>query len=236
MGPFGISFFASLANGKSHALAASFCYPQLTKKDAMRASNRHTRFSAALISLIAFAATPCAQSPVYPKEVRGYKVERAAVELKQTKAKKTDSKVQTPSDASTSLIQFGNPRVERITPLGISLEIPILVSPVRQKGRIDFLVFDNMMVNGTSVEIDEYHHAFNLPNEKPLTLKEPLRFYVYLPSAVLAAIDELTNAKKEWALTGTVYVFGRFNKNIFRFKRCVPVQLNLMMRNPLRSA
>lgn len=134
------------------------------------------------------------------------------------------------------LIQFGRPRVARITPLGISLEIPVVVSPVRQKGRVDFLVFENMVVNGTSVEIDEYHRAFDLPNDKPRTLKEPLRFYVYLPSAIMAAIDELAGITKEWPITGVVYVFGRFRKSIFRFKRVIPLELNLTIPNPLRSA
>jgi hypothetical protein len=123
----------------------------------------------------------------------------------------------------------------QITPLGISLEIPIVVSPVRQKGRVDFLLFESVTVNGSSVEIDEYHRAFNLPNKVPLTLTEPLRFYVHLPSAAMAAIDEATNSKREWPLTGTVYVFGRFNKSIFRFKRCIPIELNLLVRNPLRN-
>ncbi|HEX6729997.1 MAG TPA: hypothetical protein VF074_08305 [Pyrinomonadaceae bacterium] len=175
------------------------------------------------------------QSTIYPKEIRGYKVERAAVELKQTKVKKPDSKVQTPSQASPSLIQFGNPRVVRLTPLGISLEIPIVVSPVRQKGRVDFLVFESITVNGTSVQIDEYHRRFNLPNKEPLALTEPLRFYAHLPTAVLGAIVELTNAKKEWPVTGTVYVFGHFNRSIFRFKRCIPVELNITIPNPLQK-
>jgi hypothetical protein len=177
--------------------------------------------------------TAFGQSTIYPKEIRGYKVVRAAVELKQTKVRNPDTKAQTPSQPSTSLIQFGKPRIVRITPLGISLEIPIVVSPVRQKGRVDFLVFESITVNGTSVQIDEYHGRFNLPNKEPLALTEPLRFYAYLPTAVLAGIDELTNNRKEWPVTGTVYVFGRFNKSIFRFKRCIPLELNLTIPNPL---
>ena len=187
----------------------------------------------------------------YPKEIRGYKVERAAVELKESKNKKsqsseqkTESNSSSPTksndnqnkDAPTPLIQFGSPRVARITPLGISLEIPVVVSPVRQKGRVDFLVFENMVVNGTSVDIDEYHRAFDLPNNKPLTLKEPLRFYVYLPSAILAAIDELGASAKRWPITGVVYIFGKFKKSIFRFKRVIPIELNLTVPNPLKGA
>lgn len=195
----------------------------------------HKQISLVVGVLVVCTSTALTQSVTYPKEIRGYKVERRSVELKESKTKKLDSKNQKPSDSSTPLIQFGNPRVASATPLGISLEIPVVVSPVRQRGRIHFLVFENMTVNGTSVQIDEYHRAFNLPNEKPLTLNEPLRFYVNLPTAAVAAIDALTNSKMEWPVTGTVYVFGRFNKSIFRFKRCIPVELNLMVRNPLRN-
>jgi hypothetical protein len=182
-----------------------------------------------------------AQAITYPKEIRGYKVERAAVELKENKNQNAKSsadsstKQQTANGQSRQLIQFGSPRVASVTPLGVSLEIPVVVSPVKQKGRVDFLVFENMKVNGTSVEIDEYHRAFDLPNKKPLTLKEPLRFYVYLPNAILAAIDELSSSAKQWPITGVVYVFGGFNKSIFRFKRVIPVEINLKTPNPLRE-
>ena len=181
-----------------------------------------------------------AQAITYPKEIRGYKVERAAVELKQNRNQNAktggnSSTKQAQNDQSGQLIQFGSPRVASVTPLGISLEIPVVVSPVKQKGRVDFLVFKKMKVNGTSVEIDEYHRAFDLPNKKPLTLKEPLRFYVYLPSAIMVAIDELSSSTKEWPITGVVYVFGRFNKSIFRFKRVIPVEINLTTPNPLHE-
>ena len=189
----------------------------------------HNYHSFALLLLITVAPSLSAQSMTDPKEIRGYKVERAAVELKETKQKNQQQGL------APQLIQFGDPRVAGVTPLGITLEIPVVVSPVKQKGRVDFLVFEKMKVNGTSVEIDEYHRAFDLPNNKPLTLKEPLRFYVYLPNAILAAIDELSSSVKDWPITGVVYVFGKFNKSIFRFKRVIPIEVNLTTRNPLRE-
>lgn len=212
----------------------------LTLPKAMRAFASHTRVFALLI-VVAASSTLLAQSTSYPKEIRGYKVERAAVELKEDKNRNAKSnadsatKRQTPSDQLGQLIQFGNPRVASVTPLGIGLEIPVVVSPVKQKGRVDFLVFEKMKVNGTSVVIDEYHRAFDLPSKKPLTLKEPLRFYVYLPNAILAAIEELSSSVKEWPITGVVYVFGRFNKSIFRFKRVIPIEINLTTPNPLQN-
>lgn len=176
-------------------------------------------------------ATSNAQTRSYPKEIRGYKVERTVVEVRKPKKARN-----TPADSDVDqLIQFGEPTLARMTPLGVTLEIPIVVAPIKQSGHVAFLVFEDMVVNGTSVEIDEYHRAFDLPNKKPLTLNEPLRFYIYLPSAVLATVGDWADSKETWPVTGRVYVFGKFKKSLFSFKRCVPVELNLTMRNPLRE-
>jgi hypothetical protein len=185
-----------------------------------------------LLLILAWSMGTHAQKGVYPKEIRGYKVEVAAVEVKKTDE---DQENQKGPESDPDLLLFGDPHLARVTPLGISLEIPLVVSPVRQKGRVDFMVFEDMVVNGTSVEIDEYHDAFELPNTNRLTLKEPLKFYLYLPQAVLAVVDELGNSKETWPVTGRVYVFGKFKKSLFSFKRCIPVDLNLTIRNPLRD-
>src|SRR5262249_35073290 len=110
------------------------------------------------------------------------------------------------------LIRFGQPQLARVTPLGITFEVPIVVAPVKQSGHVDFLVFEEMVINGRSVNIDEYHHSFDLPNKTPLTLRNPLRIYIYLSSALLAAIGEWTDSKEVWPVTGRVYVFGKFKK------------------------
>ena len=195
------------------------------------------------------------QPRTYPKEIRGYKVERTVVEVKKPETKneksgnaksqrgndganqtanQTESSTDPDSDVD-ALIQLGQPQLARVTPLGITFEVPIVVSPVKQSGHVDFLVFEDMVVNGTSVDIDEYHHAFDLPNKQPLTLRQPLRFYIYLPSAVLAALGDWSDSKETWPVTGRVYVFGKFKKGPFSFKRVVPVELNVSMRNPLKS-
>jgi hypothetical protein len=205
------------------------------------------------VLLLLVTCTPAlAQTRSYPKEIRGYKVERTAIEIKKPESKNGKSRASQPnqntsnnegqteeqkvseSDVDT-LIQFGQPQLARVTPLGITFKVPIVVAPVAQKGRVEFLMFEDMSVNGTSVEIDEYHRAFDLPNKKPSTLREPLSFYIYLPRAVIAAVDEWGNSKETWPVTGRVYVFGKFKKGPFSFKRCVPVELNVTMRNPLRA-
>jgi hypothetical protein len=185
-----------------------------------------------------------AQPSAYPKEIRGYKVERAAVEMKTSaNGSKTDksrdpapgSDAPPASDGVDQLITFSAPELARITPLGITFNVAVVVAPVKQSGHVHFLFFENMQVNGHSVEIEDYDHAFDLPNKQPMTLRDPLRFYIYSPTAVLAAADEWSNSKETWPVTGRVYVCGKFKKSIFSFKRCVPVELNLKMRNPLRG-
>lgn len=185
--------------------------------------------------LINFAPNLFAQTPTYPKEIRGYKVERKAVEVKKLKKQSKDTTESYSDSEVDRLIQFGQPLLTRATPLGITLEIPIVVTPIKQSGHVDFLVFEDIVVNGTSVEIDDYHHSFDLPNNQPLTLRDPLSLYIYLPSAVFATIDELSDSKETWPVTGRVYVFGKFKKLLFSFKRCVPVEVNFTMRNPLRA-
>jgi hypothetical protein len=214
------------------------------------------RLAAITVGVLMFvcgATTALLQIRTYPKEIRGYKVERTVVDVKKPEAKSgktaddqsprenNNSDGQTNADPDSEshvdeLIQLGKPQLARVTPLGITFEVPIVVSAVKQSGHVDFLVFEDMVVNGTSVDIDEYHHSFDLPNKQPLTLREPLRFYIYLPSALLAALGDWSDTKETWPVTGQVYVFGKFKKGIFSFKRVVPVELNLSMGNPLRKS
>ena len=214
---------------------------------------RRRLISGALFVLLAIVTTAFAQTRPYPNEIRGYKVERAAVELKSTVNKKEPKNVkpqsdnQDPSNPNQSpsptgsdgnvdqLITFGRPELGRVTPLGITLDIPIVVAPIKQSGHVDFLLFEDMTVNNHSIEIDEYHRAFELPNKRMLTLREPLRFFISTPVAALAAVDEWSNSKETWPVTGRVYVCGKFKKFLFSFKRCVPVELALAMKNPLNS-
>jgi hypothetical protein len=204
-----------------------------------------------VLLLVCSAISALPQARPYPKEIRGYKVELTVVEVK-----KPESKAQRPRRVNAQnqsnetnqndnvtdfdgevdqLIRLGQPQLVRATPLGFTLEVPIVVSPVKQSGHVDFLIFEDMVVNGTPVNIDEYQHTFDLPNKDPLTLRDPLRFYIYLPSALLAALGDWSDAKETWPVTGRVYVFGKFKKSVFSFKRVVPVELNLTMRNPLRE-
>jgi hypothetical protein len=198
-----------------------------------------------LLSVFTFAQRPAANSSsshpstsrhVYPKEIRGYKVELARVEIKKPAAQENDSaKAADEEGTEDSLIQLGEPKVTSLSPLGIGLEVPVRVAAVKQGGRVDFLTFEEMTVNGTSVTVNEYHHSFELPTREPVTLPEPVSIYISTPRALLGALDEWNQPKDVWPVTGRVYVFGRVKKYLFKFKRVVPIELDLSFKNPLKS-
>ncbi|HEX8097065.1 MAG TPA: hypothetical protein VF507_03475, partial [Pyrinomonadaceae bacterium] len=74
-----------------------------------------------------------------------------------------------------------------------------------------------------------------LPNDRDLTLPEPVRVYVSAPRALLGALGEWGASKETWQVTGRAYVFGRYKKFLMKFKRVVPVEIDLQLPNPLRS-
>jgi hypothetical protein len=184
---------------------------------------------------------PASAAPrTFPKEIRGYKVARAKVEVKKPKDNKGQS--QAPGSTTTTamtdadaLIQFGEPRIAKMTPLGITMEVPVTVAAVKQGGHVDFLTFEDMVVNGTSVTIEDYMRPFDLPNKQPVLLPEPVQVFISAPRALLGALGEWNSSKDTWPVTGRVYVFGRFKKFLFSFKRVVPVELSLTLPNPLKT-
>jgi hypothetical protein len=212
-----------------------------------KTKQRHTGALALLcatlwLSAFGFAQQPAANSSsshpqlparTYPKEIHGYKVELARVELRKQDSKADNAADET--DAEGALIQLGEPKVTSLSPLGIGLEVPVTVAAVKQGGRVDFLTFEEMTVNGTTVTVNEYNHSFDLPTREPVTLPAPVSIYISTPRALLGALGEWNQPKDVWPVTGRVYVFGHFKKFLFKFKRVVPVELNLSFRNPLKK-
>jgi hypothetical protein len=171
----------------------------------------------------------------YPKEIRGYKLARAKVDIRKSPgaaAKEGDAQ---PSKDSDALIQFGEPRIVKTTPLGITLEVPVTIAAVKQGGRVDFLTFEDMVVNGMPVTIEDYMHPFELPNKEPVSLPQPVRLFISSPRAIAGALNDWGNPQSVWPVTGRVYVFGHYRKFIFTAKRVVPVELSLTLPNPLRN-
>lgn len=198
----------------------------------------HLNFYLCLLLLLALTAGIFAtgQKPkagssgdTLPKEMRGYKVERAKVEVKKSKDSDKESVIE-----EEILVRLGEARLVTLSPLGVTFDVPVIVSPLKQKGDVELLAFEDMSVNDTPVTIDDYVHQFALPNKEPLTLSPPVRIFVSTPQAVLRTIDEFFNSKEVWPVTGRIYVCGHFKKFVLKFKRAVPVELQASIKNPLQ--
>jgi hypothetical protein len=174
-----------------------------------------------------------------PKEIRGYKIHRARVELKkpgESDKKKPDGKSEADEydEAEPLLIRLGEAQLVSATPLGVTFDVPVVLAAVKQQGDVDRLVFEDMRVNDTPVTIEDYVHAFKLPNKEPLSLAPPVRIFVSTPQALLRTVDDILNSKDVWQVTGRIYVCGQFKKFLLKFKRAVPVEVQTSINNPLR--
>lgn len=174
---------------------------------------------------VIFVSTLKAQD--LPDEIRGYKVHRAKVS------------VQTEIDPNTSkkefsiLVNFDKPKLIKVSPLGATFEASGEMVVFNQSGKIDFLTFKDFRVNGLKVEIEEYNAPFEIEKNQPMRLKKPIKIFVSTAQTVKGGLKEVFQSEKEWQVTGTVFVFGKFKKIGFKFKRVVPVDVNLKIKNPL---
>jgi hypothetical protein len=166
-----------------------------------------------------------------PKEVRGYKVQRAPGKIKKAKGSENEMLF----EGEEEIVHFGEARIVNLSPLGITFDVSVIVAAVKQRGDVDQLVFDGMRVNDTPVTVEDYTDPFALPNEQPLTLAHPVRVSVTSPQVVLTSIDEWLNSKDVWPVTGRVYVCGHFKKSVLTFKRAVAVELHASIDNPSRQ-
>jgi len=179
----------------------------------------------ATLFLLLFAVASNAQD--LPDKIRGYKIHKVKVQVT-TQADKNVAA----TDAA-AVVKIGEPRVIDIEISGVTFEADADLGTVSQSGRIDFLTFHDFRVNGVAVAIDEYIHSFDVKKGVAIKLPKPVRGFVSSLSIAKAAYKEFVESKPTWNLTGTVYVFGKFKKFGFKFKRVVPVKIELKVKNPL---
>jgi hypothetical protein len=166
-----------------------------------------------------------------PDEIRGYKVHRAKVSVQQTQTDKNNSKEE---DLSVR-VNFGEPKLVSVSPLGATFEVFPELTISNQSGKIDFLTFRDFRVNGLKVDIEEYGESFEIEKNKPFSLKKPVKIFVPTTQAIKGGLKEIFGSEEEWLVSGRVFVFGKFKKIGFKFKRVVPVDVNLKIVNPLQS-
>ena len=164
-----------------------------------------------------------------PKEIRGYKVHRAKISVK-NQAEKADEKYK-----FEAFVKVGEPELIDVSLAGITFELSAEVESLGQSGTIDFLAFHNFRVNGLAVDLEEYKESFEFRKNQNVILPKPIEIHLSTAQTLRGALSEIKDSRDEWTVTGRVFVFGRFKKSFLKFKRVVPVEINLKIKNPLKD-
>lgn len=166
-----------------------------------------------------------------PDRIRGYKVQKAKISVKTQDQKKLN-----PEDKKEGLeafVKISEPELKNVGLTGITFELTAQLDSIEQSGKVNFLTFKDFHVNGVAVEVDEYKEFFEFEKNKPINLPNPFVIFISTPQTLLGAAKELLESKEKWRVTGRVFVFGRFKKSIFKFKRVVPIDIDIEIKNPL---
>jgi len=172
-----------------------------------------------------FTPSACAQD--LPKEIRGYKVHTAKISVR-NQIEKTDKQ-----DKSEVFVKVGEPYLIDVSLLGITFGISAEINSSEQSGTIDFIMFRDFRVNHLAVEIKEYKEFFTFKKNQLVVLPKPFEIRLSAAQTLRGARSELKKSEAEWTVTGKVFVFGRFKKSFLKFKRVVPIEINLKIKNPL---
>ena len=164
-----------------------------------------------------------------PSKIRGYKVYNANITVRDS------SKKSSVADGHDAVVTIGKPEITDIGFSGVVIEITAEIAATDQSGRVDFLTFNDFRINDFAIDIEEYKHEFSFKKGVLIPLPRPARITIGTLNMARAARRELIESKKDWLVTGTVFVFGKFKKFGFGFKRVVPVKIEMKIDNPLIS-
>lgn len=187
---------------------------------------KKTFISTFILSLL-FSSPVYSQN--YPDKIRGYKVYQTKISIR-TEVEKTSEKTD-----SEAIVKIGDPELTDISLSGITLEISAEIEGIEQNGKIDFVSFKDIKVNGLEVEIEEYKESFELKKNKKVILPKPVKAFISSGQTLRGAFKELKESKNEWTISGKIFVFGKFKKFGFNFKRVIPIDINFKIENPLKK-
>jgi len=162
-----------------------------------------------------------------PAKIRGYRIHKANISVL------TVNEPSLAKNAPEARVTIGDPSVSDISLTGLTLEVPAEIIASGQSGKVDFLTFQNFRVNGLTVEVEEYTESFEFKKEQLVELPAPAKIYLRADRLLRGALKEMTESKDEWTITGRIFVFGKFRKMGMSFKRVVPVDISIKIKNPL---
>ncbi len=193
-------------------------------------TKRNLLLSVFIYCLFLFITFAAAQD--LPDEIRGYKVYKAKVSVKNQTSDIIKSRTK---DESEAFVKVGEPEFIGVSLTGVTLELSAEIIAPAQRGTVDFLTFKDFRVNGLTVSVEDYKESFEFKKNQPVTLPKPVKIFIGAGQTLRGALMEFENSKDEWTVTGTVFVFGHFKKSFLKFKRVVPIEVNLKIKNPLKE-
>jgi hypothetical protein len=161
-----------------------------------------------------------------PKEIRGYRVHRANIAVRTSASTTSNDKEIDPH------IHLGEPKLIDVSLTGITFEVSIELGTAPASGTIDFLAFQGFRVNGIPVEIKEYRGPITFKKGESFPMPRPATVFVSNAGVLQAAWSEFKKSQKSWTVTGRVLAFGKFKKMGMEFKRVVPIEVDVSIKNP----
>jgi hypothetical protein len=180
------------------------------------------------LSISLFVSTAISAQEL-PSEIRGYKVHREKIIV--TNASGSFDAI----EKRKASVVVGQPDIVDVSLTGITLSVPAVLNAVGQSGEVHFMSFHDFRVNEIGVDIEDYKERFSFKKNEKIALPKPATIFLPTGRILTAAWEEISNSKKEWTVTGRIFVFGKFKKFGFVFKRVVPVDIGLTIKNPLQE-
>ena len=185
------------------------------------------RNSSLILSLI-FIAIAFAQAQELPKNIRGYKVHNAKVLFSTSRTKPITN------NGLTVVMYIDKLEISDISLFGLTIKTTPQITVFKQSGKIDFITFEDFTINGLRVKIQNYNDGFKFKNSKIFRLKSPIKTFVSTSQTLHGAAKEILNSKKEWRVKGRAFIFGRFRKSFLHFKRVIPINIDILIKNPAK--
>jgi len=174
------------------------------------------------------ALTTVGRTQSLPDKIRGYKVENISLKVSHT-IPETDKY----SDDFDLYIQLSKPKLSTLGLLAASIDVGADMVSTKQNGTVDMLTFQDVRVNGVAIEVDDYIATMPVKKGVRSTLPKPVTARINLAGAAKTALKELTDSRSQWSITGTAFIFGKFKKLGFSFRRVIPVKIDILVKNPL---
>ncbi len=168
-----------------------------------------------------------------PDRIRGYKVHKAKIAVKNEREKSENG--ENSKEKNEAFVKINDPEIYNISLTRITFDLEAELSSIEQSGTVDFLTFHDFRVNGLKVSVEEYKESFDFKKNEPVILPKPFKIFLGTGQALSGALNEIRDSKDEWRVTGRVFVFGHFKKSFFRFKRVVPVEIDILIKNPIKE-